>query len=285
MAEFGEQLKKAREANGLTQQSFAEKIYVTRQTVSRWESGARYPDLHTAKKISEVLGVSIDELLSGEEIQTNIEKIPVLDKTSEIVIQTVAYSIALCAYLLMSYFSWKEVLFINEALKGTPAGKVGVINIITLIKYTVITCVLVYGIVNSSKRALTPKKITLVVSMPYIFVILESIVSYINMRLKNNGNLSLADLGLEVIIPSICVATIYIFFCKKTNKISWIITEMVCIVSLMYVTYIYCMHLKVATNLGFAASSIHVLGMIGMIILLGYQAFIFQKRKLLAIKK
>ena len=39
MVEFGEQLKKAREGKGMTQQSFAEKLYVTRQSVSRWESG------------------------------------------------------------------------------------------------------------------------------------------------------------------------------------------------------------------------------------------------------
>ena len=39
MAEFGEQLRKAREEKGMTQQSLAEKLYVTRQTVSRWEGG------------------------------------------------------------------------------------------------------------------------------------------------------------------------------------------------------------------------------------------------------
>lgn len=39
MAEFGEQLRKAREAKGITQQTLAEKLYVTRQAVSRWECG------------------------------------------------------------------------------------------------------------------------------------------------------------------------------------------------------------------------------------------------------
>ena len=46
--------------------SLAEKLYVTRQTVSRWESGNRYPDLETLKKISVELEVSVDELLSIE---------------------------------------------------------------------------------------------------------------------------------------------------------------------------------------------------------------------------
>ena len=51
MVEFGEQLRRAREAKGMTQQSLAEQLYVTRQSVSRWECGDRYPDLLTTKKI------------------------------------------------------------------------------------------------------------------------------------------------------------------------------------------------------------------------------------------
>lgn len=49
MVEFGEKLKQIREERGLTQQTLAEKLYVTRQAVSRWECGARYPDLLTAR--------------------------------------------------------------------------------------------------------------------------------------------------------------------------------------------------------------------------------------------
>lgn len=61
--EFGEQLRKAREDKGMTQQNLADKIFVTRQSVSRWERGERYPDLLMIKKISGILGISIDELL------------------------------------------------------------------------------------------------------------------------------------------------------------------------------------------------------------------------------
>lgn len=61
MVEFGEKLKRAREEKGMTQQTLSDHLYVTRQAVSRWECGARYPDLLTAKKLSEVLEVSLDE--------------------------------------------------------------------------------------------------------------------------------------------------------------------------------------------------------------------------------
>lgn len=50
MVEFGEKVKKLREEKGMTQQTMADQLYVTRQAVSRWECGARFPDLLTAKK-------------------------------------------------------------------------------------------------------------------------------------------------------------------------------------------------------------------------------------------
>src|SRR5574344_2130017 len=79
MVEFGEQLRKAREAKGMTQQSLAEQLYVTRQTVSRWECGERYPDLLTTKKISQILDVSLDDLLSGKEMMKVVERNPVIE--------------------------------------------------------------------------------------------------------------------------------------------------------------------------------------------------------------
>ena len=63
MAEFGENLKNVREQKGYTQQTLADHLYVTRQAVSRWEGGSRYPDLMTAKKMAQFLEVSLDELV------------------------------------------------------------------------------------------------------------------------------------------------------------------------------------------------------------------------------
>ena len=89
MEEFGQKLREVRTAKGYTQQALAEKLYVTRQTVSRWESGNRYPDLETLKKISAELEVSVDELLSTEseldevETTTEEEKTPVVFEKSK----------------------------------------------------------------------------------------------------------------------------------------------------------------------------------------------------------
>lgn len=46
---FGNNIKKLREEKNLTQQQLADKLYVSRQTICRWENGSRCPDLITAK--------------------------------------------------------------------------------------------------------------------------------------------------------------------------------------------------------------------------------------------
>lgn len=66
---FGEAIKAKREQLGLTQQDLAEKLFVSRQTVCRWENGSRCPDLIMAKKIALVLDISLDELIPGEAVQ------------------------------------------------------------------------------------------------------------------------------------------------------------------------------------------------------------------------
>ena len=65
---FGETIKNRRERLDMTQQELAQKLFVSRQTVCRWENGTRCPDLIMAKKIALVLGLSLDDLIPGQEV-------------------------------------------------------------------------------------------------------------------------------------------------------------------------------------------------------------------------
>ncbi len=76
---FGENLKCARETKGLTQQALAQQLYVTRQTVSRWETGTRYPDLYMAKRMAELLDTTVDALLGKDTMRLYAEQQPVLE--------------------------------------------------------------------------------------------------------------------------------------------------------------------------------------------------------------
>ena len=62
---FSETLKKLRTKIGLSQQALAEKMYVTKSTVSRWESGVRLPDAIMITRLSEILDVDVNVLLSA----------------------------------------------------------------------------------------------------------------------------------------------------------------------------------------------------------------------------
>jgi len=71
---FGEKLKKLRTDSGLTQDELAEKLYVSRTAVSKWESDRGYPNIDSLKAISEFFSVSIDVLLSSDEMLTIAEE-------------------------------------------------------------------------------------------------------------------------------------------------------------------------------------------------------------------
>ena len=66
--EFNEKLQELRKRKGLTQEELAEVLYVSRTAISKWESGRGFPNIESLKAISKFFSVSLDELLSSEEI-------------------------------------------------------------------------------------------------------------------------------------------------------------------------------------------------------------------------
>ena len=64
--EVGAQIKKYRSSMGISQEELAEKVYVSRQTVSNWETGKNYPDIHSVLLLSSVFNVSLDQLIKGD---------------------------------------------------------------------------------------------------------------------------------------------------------------------------------------------------------------------------
>ena len=72
--EFNEKLQNLRKQRGLTQEELAEKLYVSRTAISKWESGRGYPNIESLKAISKFFSVTVDELLSTDEILTIAEE-------------------------------------------------------------------------------------------------------------------------------------------------------------------------------------------------------------------
>ncbi len=72
--EFHEKLQELRKSRGLTQEELAEALFVSRTAISKWESGRGYPSIDSLKEISSYFSVSIDDLLSGEQLIFVAEK-------------------------------------------------------------------------------------------------------------------------------------------------------------------------------------------------------------------
>ena len=71
--ELNEKLQQLRKQKNLTQEELAQALYVSRTAISKWESGRGYPSIDSLKAIAKFFGISVDELLSGEQLLTLAE--------------------------------------------------------------------------------------------------------------------------------------------------------------------------------------------------------------------
>ena len=89
--EIEKKLKDVRMQAGLTQEQVAEKIMVSRQTVSNWENGKSLPDIVSIMSLSDLYQISIDELLKGDKrMKEKMEKDANIAKANKRVILTTA---------------------------------------------------------------------------------------------------------------------------------------------------------------------------------------------------
>ena len=72
--EFHKKLQELRKQRNITQEDLAASLFVSRTAVSKWESGRGYPNIESLKALSKFYSVSIDELLSSDELLTLAEE-------------------------------------------------------------------------------------------------------------------------------------------------------------------------------------------------------------------
>lgn len=103
---FGEKIKKLRTDNNLTQEQLADILFVTRTAVSKWETDKGLPGIDTLKLISTTFGLSLDELISDEVVESKT----VLDKKRA----RVMYIIAMVFLALAVTFNFTTFLTSNR---------------------------------------------------------------------------------------------------------------------------------------------------------------------------
>ena len=97
--EFNEKLQELRKQRGLTQEELAQSLYVSRTAVSKWESGRGYPNIESLKAIARFFSVTVDELLSSDEVLTIAEE---HQKQAETQVRDLVFGLVdLCTSLLL----------------------------------------------------------------------------------------------------------------------------------------------------------------------------------------
>jgi len=140
--ELNEKLQELRKQKELTQEELAEKLFVSRTAISKWESGRGYPNIDSLKAIAEFFDVTIDELLSSKEL------LSLAQKDSAIKIQQVrdlVFGLLDLSFLLLIFiplFGQQEGDFIRQvsllAIENIPIY-------IEVVYYTIILGITVFG--------------------------------------------------------------------------------------------------------------------------------------------
>lgn len=106
MNDVGKNIKKFRKERNMTQEELAEKMNVTRQAVSNWETAKTEPDVDTLTRLADVFEVSVEEMIYGAKKEG--------DKVKNIIIDHGGHAksgigFGACLAMIISYVKWKSI--------------------------------------------------------------------------------------------------------------------------------------------------------------------------------
>ena len=273
MSEFGSKLRILREEKGITQQELADIFYVAAATVSRWESGKRFPDLMTAKKLADYYGVSLDDILDEKEFPEYVRKAPVMETDYEGRIQTALYTLTAAAFIirLIGLFLFPEV---HDGSIGARMQE-----ILNIIKTAGISALLTGGVILSFRTELDQKATGIIASFFFACMTLSGLFTAHGIE----------SILLNAAIPLACLLlTIRFFFLEKSD--CFVILEVLIILWLLVnvfvcffvsETYSYA-STSFVTKYRFLWSFAQPIGICCLMILLFWQIYTVQRKRKLA---
>jgi len=143
--EFHEKLQQLRKQHNLTQEQLAERLFVSRTAVSKWESGRGYPNLDSLKSISKLFSVSMDELLSNEalvelaetENRNNINKVSIL--------VFAALDLITFVFMFLPFFGQQEGAYIRAV---TLLAYTGSFMVLRALYFAVLAIISLFGVIE-----------------------------------------------------------------------------------------------------------------------------------------
>ena len=132
--DIGNKIKKYRESMGFSQEELADKIYVSRQTLSNWETNKFYPDIKSITMLCNMFDVSLDEFIKGdiEEMKRKIEE----DEIKGFMTLSWIFTIEMLVMILSAY----------------PLMMVGIIGIVIWLLIVIITMISAFKLEKLKKH-------------------------------------------------------------------------------------------------------------------------------------
>lgn len=121
--ELGDKILELRKNKNLSQESLAEKLNVTRQTISKWELGETSPDIKQAKELSKIFDISLDELVVNPKKDIQYEKIIKIEDNSNMILRILKYTgITMGILLFFILVIVASILFFSNYFQAEPSG-------------------------------------------------------------------------------------------------------------------------------------------------------------------
>lgn len=174
--ELCEKLVELRKKKGLTQEELAKELYVSRTAVSKWESGRGVPNIESLKAISKFFSVSIDELLSTDELLTIAQED---SKKRETRIRDLVFSLldlSMVLFMFLPLFGQRGADVVSEvslvSLDVSLYIKIGYFAVVLLM---VIFGVITLALQNCESELFAKNKHWLSISLSIVCVVLFTI--------------------------------------------------------------------------------------------------------------
>lgn len=143
--EFGEKLQELRKQRGLTQEELAGSLFVSRTAISKWESGRGYPSIDSLKAIAKFFSVTVDGLLSTDEVLSIAEAEHEQKEKSLLCVVYALLDLSLAVLLFLPFFADRADGVIYGASLLTLGG---VPTYLKVLYHVLVTGIIVWGILT-----------------------------------------------------------------------------------------------------------------------------------------
>ena len=180
--EFNEKLQELRRQKGLTQEELANALYVSRTAVSKWELGKGLPSLESLKAISKLFSVTIDQLLSGDELITIAEQDR---KTNENKICDLMFGILDISSLLLFFLPFFAQRVAGVSLAVSLIDLTAVSPYLIISYYILIISLVIFGVLTLALQQVSclfwnriKRKISLILNILAVILLVLSLQPY-----------------------------------------------------------------------------------------------------------